>query len=608
MTHFRSSLAGPSLLFAVFVGIACTAPAPTGDDDPQGGGAVPGDGDTGDGDIDPFGDGDGDINPGDGDFTGPSVCGDGLLSPDEACDDGGTAGGDGCAADCLLVEPGFICREPGKPCDPFAKCGDGLVSFPEQCDDGGLEPGDGCSATCKTEIGFKCSGNPSSCDTTFCGDGVMEGAELCDDQNGLPFDGCSIDCQIEPECTAGAGCTSSCGDGIVLGTEGCDDGNTIDGDGCSSTCQAEPGYTCTGEPCEMINGECILRVPAILRDWPVSHPDFGVLAEDGGPAAYGGNNQGMVDTTLDAEGKPVAANPGNVTALNDWFRMVEGVNTGPFLRDIVLFADGNGNFVNRYLDDGTRYESPFGSPGCQQEDNGGLPCPREGNPLFFPLDDLETPAGPEVYDAYVPQPLYGGGGLGPQGEHNFHFTTEVAYWFVFDPAANATLTFVGDDDVWVFLNGILAIDLGNKHEPRGGRITLGATNATIGYADPGDQSFKSWTDTPRPISDFGLEEGKAYEIKVFHAERETRASSFQLTLGGFDTSKSDCQPECGDGILGFGEECDDGDNDGGYNECQEGCKLGGYCGDGIVQENEVCDDRDPAAPSGCNNCRIVVVR
>src|SRR5690606_25998723 len=131
------------------------------------------------------------------------------------------------------------------------------------------------------------------------------------------------------------------------------------------------------------------------------------------------------------------------------------------------------------------------------------------------------------------------------GMHNFSFTSEVTYWFVYDPAADAQLTFVGDDDVWVFLNGILAVDIGNLHPPRGGRIQLGETEATIGYSS--DQAAEIWSSTTRPISDFRLTAGEVYEIKVFHAERQVISSSFQLTLAGFDTSKSDCTPFCGDG-------------------------------------------------------------
>lgn len=532
-----------------------------------------------------------------GDAAGPAKCGDGMLAASEACDDGNEQDGDGCAASCLLVEPGFICREAGMPCEPFAKCGDGILSFPEQCDDAGVEAGDGCSPTCRVEIGFKCDGVPSTCTPTVCGDGVVEGAELCDDGNAVPFDGCNIECQIEPACTVGGGCTSACGDGIVLGEETCDDGNSIDGDGCSSTCEKEPGYMCEGAPCETINDECVLRVPALFRDFPDSHPD---MQEN----KYG-NPTGMVGPTLDDDGKPVPATTGTVSGLADWFRDGAGGSTGPFVGEIVLFNDGSGNFVNRYLNDGTRWEALLGTPVCQPNDNDGMPCPVDGNPAFFPLDDVDDPADTLRHVAEAPQPVYGGSFQELPGEHNFSFTSEVTHWFIYDPAANARLTFVGDDDVWVFLNGHLAVDIGGLHEPKGGRIQLGETTATIGYST--DQAAAMWDETTRPISDFGLTPGGAYEIKVFHAERQVKSSSFQLTLTGFDTSRSDCTPVCGDGIIGFGEECDDGENVGGYNHCQPDCTLGGYCGDGIVQEMEVCDDRDPAAPAGCSGCRILVV-
>lgn len=593
MTTLRFFALALTLVTCPFAtGAACSAPP--GDGDGDGSGAGSGDGD---GDLDPFGDGDGDgdINIEDQDPT--PGCGNGELTEDEACDDGNLESGDGCLANCRGVEAGFICRVANEPCEPYAKCGDGIKSFPELCDDENLTPDDGCSEYCKVEVGWKCEGSPSTCSATICGDGVPEGAELCDDNNAIPFDGCSVDCQIEPSCAAGGGCSSACGDGIVLGDEGCDDANDVDGDGCSSSCQPEPGYTCDGEPCEMIGEECVLRVPAIFRDFPDSHVDM--------QKEKFGQDAGMVGATLDSDGKPTPASPGNVTALEQWYRDGQGGSTGPFVQDLVLFNDGMGNFVNRYMDDGTRWLAQLGSPVCQPEDNGNMQCPVDGNPAFFPLDGISNPADTNLHTASAPVEIYGGGWQELPGMHNFSFTTEVAYWFIYDPAANARLTFVGDDDVWVFINGHLAVDIGNLHPPRGGRIELGATNATIGYST--DQAAEIWSETTRPISEFGLTAGEVYEIKVFHAERQVISSSFQLTLAGFDTSRSLCLPECGDGILGVGEECDDGVNDGGYNECQPGCILGGYCGDGVKQEDEACDDNDPEAPGNCQGCRIIVV-
>ena len=98
-------------------------------------------------------------------------------------------------------------------------------------------------------------------------------------------------------------------------------------------------------------------------------------------------------------------------------------------------------------------------------------------------------------------------------------------------------------------------------------------------------------------------------LKIFHAERQSFGSTFKLTLSGFSTSRSDCNAKCGDGIIGAGEECDDGVNDGGYNECQAGCKLGAYCGDGVVDEGEHCDDGNRVDGDGCGSgCRRLIVK
>ena len=39
----------------------------------------------------------------------PAICGDGVIAGPERCDDGGTVGGDGCAADCLAIEWETLC-------------------------------------------------------------------------------------------------------------------------------------------------------------------------------------------------------------------------------------------------------------------------------------------------------------------------------------------------------------------------------------------------------------------------------------------------------------------------------------------------------------------
>src|SRR6185369_14576678 len=216
---------------------------------------------------------------------------------------------------------------------------------------------------------------------------------------------------------------------------------------------------------------------------------------------------------------------------------------------------------------------------------GGKVVEYDGTPLYFPVDSV-TGATADLDFAQLPL-QYGYTGWRSEDKvfpgakkHNFSFTSEVQYWFRYDKNTNATLAFSGDDDVWVFVNGILAVDLGGIHVPMDGSVTINATSA----------------------NKFGLMAGNVYKIVVFQAERKRYGSSFRLTLSGFEATPSDCTAICGDGILSFGEECDDGVNDGGYGECDAGCKLAAFCGDGEVNGPEQCDP-GPAGSITCPGCR-----
>jgi len=508
--------------------------------------------------------------------TSTDVCGDGILSQGEACDDGNTAGGDGCNADCSTTEPGYSCNPPGKACQELVVCGDGILAPSEQCDDGGSKAGNGCSAHCQFEAGFKCQGEPSVCTPTICGDRLQEGAETCDDGNQEPFDGCSASCQAEPSCSGDA-CSSKCGDGLLIAEE-CDDGNTTNGDGCGSTCRIEAGFVCSQlTECDKLAGKCVLRVPALFRDFQHTHSDF-EQAGCGSQTAV----PGIVQNGLSPRGKPVLAANGpkvciaSAASFAEWYTNTP--NNSPIVGELVLFDNGNGGFVNRWGANGERWTE------------GGTPL--DGTPFFFPIDNSPKALTDTRYDAatgppYAADLTWESAVVPGAGQHNFHFTTEVRYWFVFEAAKAASLAFTGDDDVWVFVNGKLALDLGGLHPPASGSVVLDAAAA----------------------STYGLADGKVYAISIFHAERHTEGSSFRLTLGGFNTARSICVPNCGDGIVSAGEQCDDGINDGGYGECDPGCVVGAYCGDGVRQGSEECDDHNRVNADGCSSsCRKEIVK
>lgn len=61
------------------------------------------------------------------------ICGDGLRSEDEECDDGNALSLDGCSQTCEL-EAGYDCGIPGRRC--VSVCGDGIWTRQESCDDG----------------------------------------------------------------------------------------------------------------------------------------------------------------------------------------------------------------------------------------------------------------------------------------------------------------------------------------------------------------------------------------------------------------------------------------------------------------------------------------
>jgi fibro-slime domain-containing protein len=193
------------------------------------------------------------------------------------------------------------------------------------------------------------------------------------------------------------------------------------------------------------------QLVAVLRDFKADHPDF----ENGNQ-----DDRGLVRTDLGADGLPVYAPAGatptvsGVESFNQWYRDVPGVNMRFQINlDLAETPAGSGNYV---YDDST----------------------------FFPLDGMGWP-GEEVMG------------------HNFHFTTQIHGTFLY--RGGEKFTFRGDDDVFVFVNKKLALDLGGVHAVEEQTIDFDAK-----------------------ATELGITVGQVYTLDVFHAERHTSASNFHI--------------------------------------------------------------------------------
>ncbi|MBK9578494.1 MAG: fibro-slime domain-containing protein [Fibrobacteres bacterium] len=212
-------------------------------------------------------------------------------------------------------------------------------------------------------------------------------------------------------------------------------------------------------------GQCLLVMLAgTIRDFNSTDSSFNNNAGCGA--------KGYVQSTLGAGRKPVptgkidkGCNPGDSLRMaRYWFTTDPTyVQNAETCRDIPLQLEPNGNYTY-------------------------------ANPYFFPIDDFTTLANGK------PNPFAVMSGGEDNKPHNFSFCMEMHG--TFDFRAGQKFNFVGDDDVWCFIDNRLVVDLGGVHMPETASVNL---------------------DTLKLVA------GQSYPWDLFYCERHTSGSSIKIS-------------------------------------------------------------------------------
>lgn len=108
--------------------------------------------------------------------------------------------------------------------------------------------------------------------------------------------------------------------------------------------------------------------------------------------------------------------------------------------------------------------------------------------------------------------------------HNFHFTAHMRFAAKIAADGIERFDFSGDDDVWVFLNNQLVLDIGGLHAALRGWFKINPDGTLTTYVDTVGQK----------TINIGLKPGDVVNLDFFYAERSTTESNTLITISGMN--------------------------------------------------------------------------